>query len=466
MACSVPSNKKHHPLRPLKVTLSKQQKKASLVCTMRRVKLLLLMVVIVVTYWTWRFVQLAHGTLPEKEVGMSANSRDNVATIPHNIVNGIQGQLSNNIHNTNEVPFLPPLCKVNPIPDIATIQSSMKTPGNETAGQCLLDFAIIGNAKCGTSTMMNWLHSQYPHIQIPRDELYHLKSREAWDLLGVFYHYFGGPDKLLPNSIKGYKSPSDITNERPIRLLRTYFPQTKLIVGLRHPIYMMESFYNFRIQNGYDMPPLETLHYRNLANQYGVSWSRAEYHTTLMNLGKTNLTSKEELDLFPPTAKKQIQKRMEERKLAAQGNSVPNQDQVAPYVRVPNPLFLYDTTQLESNVTDDSGGDSPPRLLAQFGRDMSNFLGLSSPLPPPPRHSPGKLLRNATLQAQRNAKKIRICDDKYREQRLQLLEIGSRVAKWILDYLLPSEDVFASNPHYFRELLEGYSQDPCRARSE
>jgi hypothetical protein len=379
-------------------------------------------------------------------------------------INITQGR-SNNLHTTNDVPFLPPLSKLDPLPDIAIIQSSMKTPGNETAGQFLLDFAIIGNAKCGTSTIMNWLHTQYPHIQIPRDELYHLKSREPWDLLGVFYHYFGGPNKLLPNSIKGYKSPSDITNERPIRLLRTYFPQTKLIVGLRHPIYMMESFYNFRIQNGYEMPPLETLHYRNLANQYGVSWSRAEYHTTLMYLGKTNMTSQEELALFPRPAKKQIQKQWEERKKEEHGVNDHDQYQVAPYIRVPNPLFLYDTSQLERNVGDNSG-ESPPRWIAQFGLDMANFLGLLSPLPPPPRHSPGKLLQNVTLQAQRNAKKIRICDEKYREQRLHLLEIGSRAGRWILDYLLPEDDVFVSNPHHFRELLDGYSRDPCLKLAE
>jgi hypothetical protein len=420
---------------------------------MRRVTVLLLMISIFVTQLTWRLVQLAHGTPRIDAV---------TTTMSHNILNGTQGRRPKNLYRTNQVvPFLPPLSKVDPLPDIAMVQASMMTGGNETAGQFLLDFAIIGNAKCGTSTIMNWLHGQYPQIQIPRDELYHLKSREAWDLLGVFYHYFGGPDKLLPNSVKGYKSPSDITNERPIRLLRTYFPQTKLIVGLRHPVYMMESFYNFRIQNGYDMPPLKTLHYRNLANQYGVSWSRAEYHTTLMYLGKTNLTSNEELALFPWPAKKQIQKRREERKQEAEGNGNPDQDQtqIPPYIRVPNPVFLYDTTQLESIDADDSSSSS--RWIAQFGLDMANYLGLSSPLPPPPRHSPGKRLPNATLQAQRNDKKIRICDSTYSEQRVQLLEIGSRAARWILDYLLLADNVFVSNPHHFRELLEGYSQDPC-----
>ncbi|KAG7348496.1 hypothetical protein IV203_017201 [Nitzschia inconspicua] len=431
----------------------------SSVFTIRRIKVLILIIAVFLTHSTWRVVKLAQKTLPETDLGNSnKNSRQDNVMASKEATNGVAAvQQHRYPNNRNDVPFLPPLPKVVPVPDMSQVRSWMNVPGNETAGQFLLDFAIIGNAKCGTSTIMNWLHSQYPQIQIPRDELYHLKSKEAWDLLGVFYHYFGGPDQLLPHSIKGYKSPSDITNERPIRLLRTYFPYTKLIIGLRHPIYMMESFYNFRIQNGYDMPPLEKLHYLNLANQYGVSWSRVEYHSTLMFLGKTNLTSQDELALFPRQATKQIQKRVEERKKEQNLDDNP-QTLVAPYLRAPNPVFLYDTAQLESKENSDHASS---QLVAQFGQDMANFLGLSSPLPPPPRHSPGKQLKNDTLQAERNAKKIRICDERYKEQRHHLLDIGNRTATWILQYFLSAEDVFVSNPHHFTKILEGYSQDPC-----
>jgi hypothetical protein len=419
--------------------------------TVKRIKVMVLMISVLLTHFTWRLVKLAHSTLPT-ENNTDSDPKSN---------QGLSNRHTDTYHDGHaglqRVPFLPSVSKVDPLPEMSQVRSWMKTPGNETAGQFLLDFAIIGNAKCGTSTIMNWLHHEYPHIQIPRDELYHLKSKEAWDLLGVFYHYFGGPDQLLTHSIKGYKSPSDITNERPIRLLRTYFPQTKLIVGLRHPVHMMESFYNFRIQNGYDMPPLEKLHYRNLANQYGVSWSRAEYHTALMYLGKTNMTREEEFSLFPRPAKKQIQKRFDEQKQQQVAN-VNEQQPMTPYIRVPNPVFLYDTVQLERKENDI---EQSSLLIARFGQDMANFLGLSFPLPPPPRHSPGKQLKNATLQAERNAKKIRICDERYIEQRQQLLEIGSRAARWILDYFLAAEDVFVSNPQHFREILKGYGQDPC-----
>jgi hypothetical protein len=40
---------------------------------------------------------------------------------------------------------------------------------------------------------------------------------------------------------RGYKGPSDVTQPHVIDYFRNYFPHTKLIVGLRHPIRFFES---------------------------------------------------------------------------------------------------------------------------------------------------------------------------------------------------------------------------------
>jgi hypothetical protein len=399
---------------------------------------------------TWNLVHLAHDTLPANQ----HQNHDGHFPLPN------QQPTARRIitTTTDGVPFLPALPKYNRIPPHTQIQQWMKTSGMETAGQLLLDFAIVGNAKCGTSTIMNWL-GLHPQIQIPQDELYHLKYEEPWDLLGVFYDYFGDVSMLRPDSIKGYKSPNDVGEERPMRLIRTYFPQTKLIVGIRHPIRMMESFYNFRIQNGYDMPPLEDLHYHNAVGQFGVSWSRAEYHTSLINLGKTTLSSDDELALMPPYYKKKIMKRRQVimKNVTYDNNSNSQQQEQQPFPRMPNPVFLYEMGQLADIENDDR--------LKQFGQDMANYLGLTlEDLPPIPHHKPGKKLQNITLQAERDARKVRICADRYEPQRKRLLDIGNHTAEWILNYFLSpsnSDSVFVSNPKHFQELLLGYSKDPC-----
>ena len=431
----------------------KQQHHHRRCCSMKRIKLLLGFFLLMLVRSTWNLVHLAHHTLPSNpQYHQQQQQQQQQPIISRRTIT---------TSTNGGVPFLPALPRYNRIPPHKQIQQWMKTSGMETAGQFLLDFAIVGNAKCGTSTIMNWL-GLHPQIQIPQDELYHLKYEEPWDLLGVFYHYFGDVSMLRPDSIKGYKSPNDVGEERPMRLIRTYFPQTKLIVGIRHPIPMMESFYNFRIQNGYDMPPLEDIHYHNAVGQYGVSWSRAEYHTALVNLGKTTLSSDDELALMPPYYKKKILKRRQEimKNITDNDNNSSSQQQVIqPFPRMPNPVFLYEMGQLADN-------DSDARLK-QFGQDMANYLGLTlEDLPPIPHHKPGKKLQNVTLQAERDAKKIRICDDRYEPQRKRLLDIGNRTAEWILNYFLSpssnSDSVFVSNPKHFRELLLGYSKDPCK----
>ena len=162
---------------------------------LKGIQIVVLVAVAVVANVTWRLVRLAHETMPDQEGHQRLHPQQSTST-------------------ASTISFLPPLPKIDPIPPHSLVQQWMRHPGNETAGQFLLDFAIIGNAKCGTSTLMEWF-AVSSSIQIPRDELYHLKSKEAWDLVGVFYEYFG-KGKLLPHSIKGYKSPSDITNERAI----------------------------------------------------------------------------------------------------------------------------------------------------------------------------------------------------------------------------------------------------------
>jgi hypothetical protein len=54
---------------------------------------------------------------------------------------------------TTNVPRLPVIPKPNPFPGPPIVKAWMQNETNLTAGQFMLDFAIIGYAKCGTSTM-------------------------------------------------------------------------------------------------------------------------------------------------------------------------------------------------------------------------------------------------------------------------------------------------------------------------
>jgi hypothetical protein len=307
---------------------------------------------------------------------------------------------------------------------------------NEIVGdpQFLLDFAVIGHAKCGTSTMIWWL-KQHAEIDCFGEEVPHLSLGKIGLFIKKLYH---GLNHTVPYYQHGYKNPTDVQNLRALRLLRDYFPNTKLLVGIRHPVLWFQSFYNHRVQNtatntNNSMPePLKLVHGCFKGSQ-GVCGDRANYHLSLARLGKTNYTL--EQDAFTAKEYKGLQKD-------------------APKY-MPNHVFLYDTQQL---------ADGNETRALQFRKDIQQFLGLSHQpsLSSQMLHaSPGKTGLNDTEQAARDAKKLRICDDEHKDVRKELMLISRRAAVWIQKYFLKAPQVFYSSPEYMHQILESYLHDPC-----
>lgn len=100
--------------------------------------------------------------------------------------------------------------------------------------QFLLDFAILGVAKCGTTTIRDWLCG-HPEAQCPFKEVNDLSNgKPAW-LVERLYELPKG------NYKRGYKSPKEFAFEDPssqenaMKYLANYWPETKVMIGLRHP---------------------------------------------------------------------------------------------------------------------------------------------------------------------------------------------------------------------------------------
>jgi hypothetical protein len=100
----------------------------------------------------------------------------------------------------------------------------------------LLDFAIIGFGKSGTSSVLYWL-SQQDHVSAFTPEVWELMLHQPHKMVEYLYRDLPRERHLR----RGYKGPSDVTQAHVIDYFRNYFPQTKLIVGLRHPIRFFES---------------------------------------------------------------------------------------------------------------------------------------------------------------------------------------------------------------------------------
>jgi hypothetical protein len=100
---------------------------------------------------------------------------------------------------------------------------------------------------------MIWL-ADHPEVQMHKYELHLMQSGAPAQLVVKLYELATGYQYR-----RGYKAPRDITSVNALRAFGRYFPHTKLIIGVRHPVLWFQSFYNFRVRGGTAMPPAETL---------------------------------------------------------------------------------------------------------------------------------------------------------------------------------------------------------------
>lgn len=103
----------------------------------------------------------------------------------------------------------------------------------------LLDFAIIGSPKTSTSFHIQWLAS-HPEIQASTQEITALRKGNPAELVQILYNELAAGKQYK----RGYKSPHDIESQTALELIARYWPETRLIVGLRHPVLWFQSFYN------------------------------------------------------------------------------------------------------------------------------------------------------------------------------------------------------------------------------
>lgn len=117
--------------------------------------------------------------------------------------------------------------------------------------QFLLDWSIVGFGKCGSTTILEWLH-QHPEVACIQEEVWSLMLGKPHKLVRRLYH--GLPEGPY---VRGYKCPTEIkAGWHVMRYYRDHFPATKLFIGVRHPISYWQSLYNFRYVQTFLAPTL------------------------------------------------------------------------------------------------------------------------------------------------------------------------------------------------------------------
>jgi hypothetical protein len=335
----------------------------------------------------------------------------------------------------------------------------------------MLDFAIIGFPKCGTSFLKEYLnqtettfvyHREFC-LKKPSDlkrfvETYH-------DLHVRFQQQQQSATNNKSNNDKtirfGLKCPGVLYRSYDMKIYEKYFPNTKFIVGIRHPVSWFESFYNYQMVRNVSMPPTTSLVGNCNDSSSGgeqedhqkVCTDRARFHAALARLRKTPLLEKEEIDLLFGTRYENEEKyynnssssshhsqqqQRQQRHLSSSQNKQRNE--------FPNQLLLYEVRQLHQN--NDTTTTSSREVLPDT---LSNYLDIPQDNNLPP------------IQSYKNVKPraINICDDTHASVRRLLVEHGTDAAIWIKQYLMKNPTVEIVSPESFGRLLDSWSIDPC-----
>jgi hypothetical protein len=293
-----------------------------------------------------------------------------------------------------------------------------------------LDFLIAGFPKCGTTTL-SYAFQAHKQTDISNEERCDIEGKIGPDGRPEFANLQDiiGDLSTDPKIKRGVKCPSSLKFHRTLSMLTLSPPGTKLIIGVRHPVRFLESFYNYRVSIWYTkglkvkglkgpIPPLETL--TSGREWMGVTTKNARFEVFLLQLGKTNMTLED----------------IENLKVVRNMAVVPNSFKV----------FLYSLEQLDdANATRREG----------FERQLASFLNVKYPL------NIGHKNKNNFVGQNGYNETIDICDSKYDKLREELVYQGGKSQMWLRNKFLESPDVTVANRGHFLQTIQDWESDPC-----
>ncbi|KAL7529572.1 hypothetical protein ACHAXR_003666, partial [Thalassiosira sp. AJA248-18] len=293
----------------------------------------------------------------------------------------------------------------------------------------MLDFAVIAFPKAGTTFMKDHLNSTKETYVYEREFCMKHYSDVA-DFVKIYYDLHAKlKQPRYPKTIQfGLKCPGVLYRADDIHIYAKYFPNTKFIVGLRHPVSWFESFYNYQSHRKVDLPTTSQL-IGNCVNHQKVCSDRARFHTALARLGLTPMKDDEEISFLFGL------------RYDVQQTNTPKD--MRNYLRkeiigLPNQVLLYEIRQIRDKEDSKAVSSS-----------IQQYLGIHEDFP-------------AILSYKQNkTRAIDICDGEHMVARRLLVEHGTDARIWIQKYFLKHPSVEVASPGSFFQLLNDWSVDPC-----
>lgn len=322
-----------------------------------------------------------------------------------------------------------PSDEVTTLVDIPPLLTDLIDKNGKVTGDIswMLDFAIIGFPKSGTSFMKDYLN------QTDETFVYHrefcIKKPSDLKRFVKTYHklHVRYQQPTHHKTVRfGLKCPGVTYRSYDMEIYAKYFPHTKFIVGLRHPVSWFESFYNYQMVRNVSMPPTTSL-VGKCENHQKVCTDRARFHAALARLRKTPMTEREEIDLLFGTRYQDQFNNFSQRRRGMEERNI-----------FPNKLLLYEVRQIHQNDT-----------AREVSSNLRDYLDLDQDLP------------QIMSYKQVKPRAINICDDEHVDVRRLLTEHGTDASAWIRKYFFKNPTVKIASPESFDRLLDSWSVDPC-----
>lgn len=300
----------------------------------------------------------------------------------------------------------------------------------------MLDFAIIGFPKAGTTFMKDHLNRTNETYVYDR-ELCMKKHSDVSSFVTEYYdlHVKLGQN-MFPKTVQfGLKCPGVFYRADDVRLYEEYFPHTKFIVGLRHPVSWFESFYNYQAYRNVSLPRTSRLVGR-CAKHQKVCTDRARMHAGLARLGKTPMADDDELGLLFGT-RYDVRRASDANSTGVDTPQQTRQRRLGKQRGLTNQVLLYEVRQIHDSTSD------------EFLSSIGQYLGLQESFPP------------IQTYKQNKTRTIDICQEEHADVRQLLVDHGTDAAIWIQKYFLRDSSVRVASSDSFTRYLRDWSTDPC-----
>jgi len=314
------------------------------------------------------------------------------------------------------------------LPTNATLNNKENNNNNNR-----LDFAVIGFPRCGTTFLLEQLQ-EHKDVTMSKGDYCQIHNVTSGAERVSSWLQSASYDNA--NTKYGIKCSTMVRDMSGIENLMKISNNTRLVVGIRHPVKLFESFYNYRVLGTYNnnandnvleshiIPnPRELLD--GTKHWKGVSTASARFDAYLKQLAKLPLDENERKTMLDET--------------------------LWPKRISPNPykVFMYTTEQLQ---------DKNETRQVQFQTDLQHHLGLDSPF----RDFNKASKANAAHNTQWYKEQIDICEPQYAQIRKKLVQQGRISSEWIINRFIQSDDVVVSDKDYFISTLRTWGNDPCQ----